>query len=285
MESYPCLEIDPVRTMMVLGPQVTAQCLGDCSTHHLSYRQLVESGIKTALEMESFRSKEDRARKETLLRHAYELEPAFASSKVVEVLRSHGRYENWLKQTFSAANVKLTEKGNTVLQHLLALRQEGVRLAYTHYDETLSRVLGLPPVILEDEEGVKKWSQGFPALLHLHGVAVHPQSVMFDCLSYENAVGGAPSAHLVLEQFRSKTVIFVGFDDIYFDPFLHKLVKTFATSQEAKLACPPLFLSATMTTRPGGVLPLPVGPIADLHRYIRSSSTNFKTGLLSNLFQ
>ena len=278
MESYPCLEIDPVRTLMVLGPQVTAQCLGDCSTHHLSYRLLVESGIKTALEVESFDSKEDRTRKETLLRHAYELEPAFASSKVVEVLRSHGRYESWLKQTFSTASVKVTEKGNAILQHLLALRQEGVRLAYTHYDETLSRALGLPPVILEDAEGVKKWSQGFPALLHLHGAAAHPQSVMFDCLSYENSVGGTSSADVVLEQFRSKTVIFVGFDDIYFDPFLPKLVKTFAKSQEAKLACPPLFLSATMTTRPSGVLPLPVGPISDLHHYIRSSSTNFKTG-------
>lgn len=282
METYPCIEVDPVRTLMVLGPQVTAQCLGDCSTHHLSYRLLVESGIQAALEVESFHSKEDRARKETLLRHAYELEPAFASSKIAEILRSHGHYENWLKQTFSIANVKFSEKGKAILQHLLTLRQEGVRFAYTHYDETLSLALGLPAIILEDAEGVKKWSQGFPALLHIHGAASHPQSVKFDCLSYENAVGGAPAVDLVQEQFRNKTVIFVGFDDIYCDPFLLKLVKTFANFQETGLSSPPLFLSSSNNTLPRGVLALRIGPVADLHRYIRSSSTNFKTGSLLN---
>ena len=79
------IEVDPVRTLLVLGPQITALCMSESkdnvSSHpsFLEYRKIVEGGIKKSLELENFSSNEARKRKEMLLLNAYELEPASVS--------------------------------------------------------------------------------------------------------------------------------------------------------------------------------------------------------------
>lgn len=243
-------EVDPVRTLLVLGPQITALCLSEkrdspSTPAFLCYQSIVESGIQRALELDTFSRNEARDRRGQLLQNAYELEPAFAAHKVTETLCEHNHHESWIKEVFHhVKDLHFTGDSSPTLQHLSALRREGVRLIYTHYDDLLARALKLPVVLLDDEEGVRKWSQGFPALLHLHGVYSRPQSLKLDCLCYELAVGGGKPAYIVREQFQSRMVIFAGYDRPFTDPFLPKLLKSFATPHTMPTTLP-LLLSGT----------------------------------------
>lgn len=281
------VEVDPVRTLLVLGPQVTCLCLSEARTSltapsFLSYKSIVECGIQKALELENFEASEARERKEALLQNAYELEPAFAANKVVETLKANNFYDPWIKEVFHAAK-ELQFEGETsrTLQYILHLRKRGVRIIYTHYDDLLARALGLPVVLLEEEEGVRKWSQGFPALLHLHGVYSRPQSIKMDCLCYQSSIGQGKSADIIREQFQSRSVIFIGYDNQFMDPFLPKVLQSFATPLTMPTSLPLLLTTSKRPPSLNGLLPLTIDCNTNLSSLVTISATPLGVGMFN----
>ncbi len=255
----PILQLDPERCICVLGPQIAAQCLEFLASNGertaaisappaLSYKGLVELGVQKLLEVESFASNGERARRETLLMNTYELEPCFAANKVTESLRAHRLFESWVTQVFSSLQVpQAIRKGmaaHPTIKYLLALQAKGLRLAYSHYDTVLATALGELPVLLENEDGVRRWyhnsrTSGGGGLLYLHGLHAFPASMKWDCVSYPSGVGDSPGAKVLKEVCKNKMVMFIGFDGDFFDPFLPKFASSFCDP----LKVPPLFVT------------------------------------------
>ena len=280
-----CIDVDPVRTLLVLGPQITAQCLSENreSTAHpsfLEYRSIVEKGIKKSLELDNLTTNEAIRRKEMLLLNAYELEPSFAANKVMETLKEHNEYASWMKEmSLNSKDYQFDGNQSPTLQYILSLRREGARLIYTHYDDLMARALGLPVVLMEDDESARKWSQGFPALLHVHGVFSRPQSLKMDCLCYKTQVGEGKSADIVREQFQSRAVIFLGFDEPFIDPLLPKMLSTFAGPSTMPSSFPLLLSCCVSNTVPvsGGCLMLKMQKL-DLNLVLKVSSKSLGVG-------
>ena len=246
----PTVQVDPNRCICVVGPQIAAEYLSSSERARtppvFSYRRLVESGIQRVLEVESFQTDEERVRKQTLLVNAYELEPVFASNKVVETLKAHGCYEQWLAEMFSSLRCAPTQRGaNATIDHLLHLQDKGMLLVYSHCDSVLDTALGCEPILPDSEEAVRNWAmRRTSGLLHIHGVHTHPASMKWDCISYDSAVGGTIGGRVLKDLCKTKTFLFVGFDGEYFDPLLPKFAKLF-TSSPAR--CP---LMITLGSRP-----------------------------------
>lgn len=286
------IEIDPVRTLLVLGPQITSLCLSESRKvpsspqassplGFLSHRALAESCIRRALDLEDPEQDGARERRELLLRNAYELDPAFAMNKAMESLRERNGSERWLEEAFSPCReLGLELESSRTLQHLYQLRRKGVRLLYTHYDDTLARALGLPVVLPDDgEEEVRRWAQGFPALLHLHGVHTRPDSVKIDCICYKSEVGLGRAADVIREQFQSRMSLFIGYDSSHFlDPFLSKVVSTFATPSVMPTSLPLLLSLSRKQLSVPDVLPMAVEPSTSLSSLIKISKTHLSVG-------
>lgn len=223
------LGVDPHRAVLVIGPQLTAECLGSSDIPiFLSYQAIVEDGIQCALDLERFESTAEREHRESLLRSAYELEPTFAAYKIVETLRGQGQYEQWLKELFQSSLDQKLSGDHELLHQLQALQKQGVRLVYTHYDEMIATALGMAVVVPEDVAGVRLWAEGLPVILNVHGAISKLESLKLACIGYETALAGCPTAQLVQSQFHHKTVIVLGMDEPHYDPLLPKLLGTFA---------------------------------------------------------
>ena len=243
--------IDPGRCICVLGPQVTAEYLTSNPNGVpavLSYRGLVESGINRLLELEQFPAEADRQHRQTLLKNAYELEPSFAAHKVVESLKAFDSYEQWLSDCFAPLqHARPSSKSTaTTLEWLQGLKAKGLPLAYTHYDSVLDNALNTTPLLLDNEEVVNKWAAGkIPGLLHLHGVASLPGSVKLDCLAYEATVADCPGAKVLKQLCKTRHIVFLGFDDVYFDPCIARFSTTFVGPAHAPSRFPLLVTSST----------------------------------------
>ena len=244
----PVVQVDPERCLCVLGPQLAAQYLSQTeqgpSPKVLSYKGLVEMGIQRVLEAE-LGSSEEKQRKEMLLRNAYELEPSFATNKVVESLKGTGRYEQWVAEVFSSVRCTPAVRGsNATIDQLHALQEKGMLLAYTHYDTVLDTALSSPPVLMGNEEAVKNWAgRRTSGLLHIHGVHSLPGTMRWDCITYDNSVGDSPGGRILKEVCKGKTVFFIGFDGHHYDPFLTKFATAFCTPSLSP-AMAPLLISA-----------------------------------------
>ena len=278
-----CVEVDPIRTLLVLGPHVTAQCLSETRDHSvhpafLEYKRIVEGGIRKSLDLDNLMNNETMRRKEMLLMNAYELEPAFAAHKVFETLKEHGEYEAWMKETFqNSKEFHFDGSSSSTLQYIMSLRREGVRLVYTHYDDLMARALGLPVVLMEDEEGARKWSQGYPAMLHLHGVFSRPQSMKMDCLCYKTQVGEGKAADILREQFQSRAVVFAGFDEPFVDPLLPKVLSTFAAPTTMPTSFPLLLTTLQRPPASSGCLSIRAQKL-ELGSILKISSTSLGVG-------
>lgn len=240
------LQLDPERCILVLGPQIAAECLPTPSRPPpaLSYNMLLEAGVQKMLDLENSLSTEEKIRKRTLLVNAYELDPSFVGNVVVTSLKKHGSYEEWLAESFSTiSGLPTPHSPNHLVEKLQSLLRMGTLMIYTYYDMVLDRALGTQPIIMENEDDVRNWaSRQTPGILHVHGIHTQPASVCCDCVNYQKVIGGSKSGRLLREVCKTKTVIFVGFDGEFFDPFMPKFSSTFvdtSTSQE-----PPLFLSS-----------------------------------------
>ena len=227
----PTLQIDPERCVLVLGSQLAAAALAlsEGVPAALSYAMVIDIGVQKMLELEGVDTFEEKSRRQSLLLSAYELEPSFAASKVVDSLREHGVYHQWLNELFGsllALPVHCNQGG--IVERLASLQDQGALLVYTYYDTILDVALNTSPVLLSDEDAVRnligRKSRG---LLHVHGAYSQPDSVCCDCVNYRQLVGEASGAPLLKEACRNRNVIFIGFDSEFFDPFLTKFSRTF----------------------------------------------------------
>ena len=191
----------------------------------------MEDGIQRALELEEFESSAERQHKEHLLQSAYELEPGFAAYKVVETLRCHDQYEEWLGELFHSSSDQTLNRDNGLLNHLQSLQRQGARLVYTHYDEVLANALGLAPVTPDDEQQLRRWAEGLPALLHIHGAISKLDSLKLACVAYDGTITSAH--HLIQAQFQHRTVVVLGMGDANYGPLLSKLLGALAAPRSS----------------------------------------------------
>lgn len=275
----PTVQLDPNRCICVIGPQISAEYLSSAERARtpavLSYRRLVESGIQRVLEMEPFESSDERLRRQTLLVNAYELEPAFASIKVVETLKARGCYEQWLAEVFSSLRNAPAQRGtNAIIDHLLRLQDKGMLLAYSHYDTVLDTAMGCEPILLDSEDAVRKWAaRRTSGLLHIHGAHTHPASMKWDCIAYESAVGESGGSRVLKDLCRNRTVLFVGFDGEYFDPFLPKFASCFISSANVPARCPLLIAAGSKTPVHPSFVTLRLPQLVSLEKLLQPSLT------------
>lgn len=236
------LQVDPERCVLVLGSQLAAAALSlsEGVPAALSYAMVVEMGMQKMLELEGAENVE-KARKQSLMLSAYELEPSFAASKVVDCLKEHGFYQKWLEELFgSLLTLPVHKNQGGVVGKLHSLQEQGALLVYTYYDTILDSAFHTVPVLLDDEEVVRSWAaHQTPGLLHVHGIYSKPESMQCDCVNYRQLVGDAAGGHVLREVCRSRSVIFLGFDGEFYDPFLFKFSRAFLSSSQP----PPLLLS------------------------------------------
>lgn len=281
----PCVEIDPTKFVIVVGPQFTISVLkelGSCTSSAynssepvFAFGSIVDEGLNLLLQTESFRSESDKAKFETLYRNAYELDPLFALRKVAASLKKNGRYEEWLNRLFSFDSSHSALQNSTNVQHLLELQRHGALLVYTHCDDILDRAVNQQPVLLENTDLTAKWCKGeVPGFLHIHGVYSKPGTVKLDCDLYETA--HQPLADLK-GLFREKHAIVIGFDAPASDPLQSKFLENFVDDSsnqhaffvslgELSLAatpCLPLDLSLTSTSPDGVVLSNTVATVTE----------------------
>ena len=243
----PIVQFDPERCVLVLGPQLTAASLAlkDGVPAALSYKVLIEAGVQKTLELETFHSNEEKQRKQTLLANAYELDPAFVGSYMVEALKTYGIYDQWLLEVFSSLHNTPVQRGtSSVVDQLLMLQEKGTLLVYTYYDTILDQAMGTAPVLLESEENVHNWAlRRTQGLLHVHGVYSRPQSVCCDCVNYNKLVGDSKGGSILRDVCKTRSVIFLGFGSRFYDPFLAKFASTFICSIQTYM--PSIVLSST----------------------------------------
>ena len=270
----PTVQLDPERCILVLGPQVAAECLASPSRPPpaLSYNMLLEAGVQKMLDLENDLSNEEKIRKRTLLVNAYELDPSFVGNVVVNSLKRSESYTQWLEESFSTLS-NLSHASNQFVEKLHALQKMGILMIYTYYDVVLDRTLGTPPILMENEEEVQSWAnRQTRGILHVHGVHSKPESVCCDCVNYEQIIGGSKSGQFLKDLCKSKTVIFAGFDGEFYDPFMPKFSSTFVDTATARH--PPLLLSC-LAKIPNTVsfLTLRIPQMASLERVLLPAPT------------
>ena len=241
----PCIEIDPSKYVIVVGPQFTVSVMKELSASEsadecnsgapiLAFSGIVEEGIKLLLETEQFQNESERVKFETLYRNAYELEPLFALRKIAASLKKTGRYSEWLNRVFEWKPLSNTHvQSSHSLQHLLQLQRNGALLVYTHCDDILDRAANMQPVLLENADDAAKWSRGeLPGFLHLYGVFRDPGTVKLDCDFYGNVTH--PVHHTVKtlkDLFQARHSIVLGFNSPSDDPLQSKFLETFVENE------------------------------------------------------
>ena len=269
----PSVQFDPGRCVLVLGPQIAAASLA-LKEHELgppaaalSYAVLFESGMQKILELDASQSKDEKLRKQSLLAGAYELDPSFVANTVVESLRGHDKYEQWLTESFNSLYSLPVQNGQgSVIEELRQLQEKGVLLIYTYYDMILDRAMDTAPVLMDSDEDVKNWGlRKTSGILHVHGIHSRSSSVMCDCVNYGKIVGESSAGRRLREICRNRTVIFVGFDGRFYDPLLPKFANAFLHSSHAQstagllltfTGCPtnhPALLKVKLSTMSGGL--------------------------------
>ena len=244
----PSVQFDPGRCVLVLGPQIAAASLalnndrelGPATTAAaaaaLSYAVLFESGMQKMLELDTSQSKEEKLRKQSLLAGAYELDPSFVANTVVESLRGHDKYEQWLTESFNSLYSLPVQNGQgSVIEELRQLQEKGVLLVYTYYDMILDKAMDTAPMLMDTDEDVKNWgSRKMSGILHVHGIHSHSSTVMCDCVNYGKIVGESSAGRRLREICRNRTVIFIGFDGRFYDPLLPKFANAFLHPSHAQ---------------------------------------------------
>ena len=279
----PSVQFDPGRCVLVLGPQIAAASLALKelgAPAALSYSTLFEVGMQKMLELDPSQSKEEKIRKQTLLAGAYELEPSFVANKVVESLRSHDKYEQWLTDMFSSLyNLPVHSGPNSVVEDLKHLQEKGVLLVYSYYDMILDHAMDSAPILMEEED-VKNWgSHKMPGILHVHGVHSHPSSVMCDCVNYDKVVVDTNAGRRLKEICRNRTVLFIGFDGRFYDPFLPKFASNFLSGAQAHSTALLLTFTGSVTNHPSLLKVKLSSNVGGICKFLVPTLSPYKPGL------
>lgn len=221
-----CLELNPDRYAIVIGPQFVTALLSriecDEASPTLSYSDIVLAGIGVA--SATIQGESERTKFELLHKNAYELDPLFAYTKVSTKLRKLGLYDQWLRNIFERAH-DVSSGATDSLQHLLDLQKKGALLVYTHCDDTLDRAVNQPPVLVED---AASWARGeTPGFLHVHGVYSRPSSVRLDYDFYDNSAHPHHAGGRVLcDHLKGRRALCIGFDGHREDPLQAKFLES-----------------------------------------------------------
>lgn len=268
------IQLDVDKCVLVLGPQVAAECLQSSPTRPtppaLSYNMLLEAGVQKMLDTAHGVSNEEKIRRRALLVNAYELDPSFVGNVVVNSLKRNSSYTQWLDESFSTLsqhNTHTSATANGFVDKLQSLQKMGALLIYTYYDVVLDNALGTTPILMENEEDVHNWAnRSARGILHVHGVHSKPDSVCCDCVNYEQLIGGSKSGRFLRDLCKTKTVLFAGFDNEFYDPFMPKFSKTFVDNGSRQ---PPLLISCmTKIPHTASFLTLKVPQMASLERLL-----------------
>ena len=132
---------------------------------------------------------------------------------------SGGEFKRWMRETVGTLRLLHPEVPQ-------ALRDLGVPLLTTNYDDILEEATGLPALTWRDTSETERVLRGEDrAILHLHGYWKRPESVILGVRSYEEILRD-PHAQAVLRALRlTKTLLFVGFGGGLDDPNFGTLLR------------------------------------------------------------
>lgn len=220
----PCLEVDPSRFVVVMGPSFTAAVLQQALSEDgslswngsaprlpaVDVKGMVKEGLSILMESRQFQSEAERAENEQLYIKALEVEPIM---KLSTSMQQCGRYSEWLDRCFKLGAVSVA-RTPPILIHLEELQDAGALLVYTGCDDVLSK-LTKQQVLTAEGECVLQWRKGqLKGIMHVHGVYWKPDSVQLNCEVYKSLSHPARTA---LEQlgsvFRDRFVISLGVCD------------------------------------------------------------------------
>ena len=140
-----------------------------------------------------------------------------------------GEFRTWLRDTVGALEVR----DASVLE---SMRDLGVVLATTNYDDLIENVTGLEPVTWMDGSTVERVLRGDePGVLHLHGYWKRPESVILGIRSYEQVLNNAHAQAMQHLIAAGRTLVFVGcragLQDPNFGGLLAWAAKVFSQSE------------------------------------------------------
>ena len=241
----PCLEVDPARFAIVVGPQFTATLLKEICEQSgtrsysksedalFTYDSIVQEGIRTLGETEKFRDPSERAKFEVMYKNACELDPLFALRKIAASLQEAGRYGEWLTRIFQVPLPGAAKPTPSIMQ-LVDLQRRGALIMYTHCDDIMSRIGGFEPAVLEDAPSAERWSRGESlSILHVHGVYSRPETVKLDCGVYDEHSHPMHDSFKELKKvFQHRNVVTIGFTSASLeDPMLARFCKSFMSQK------------------------------------------------------
>ncbi len=256
----PLLEVNPETCIVIVGPLVSQSCLPVVpDSLKLTHKSLMVAGTQLVL------ATDERGRLEELFQVDFDA----ASEELCTVLKRQGDLERWMSScccTGVQSGMRITTGSPIVtpapiLQLLLKIQNEGCRLVYTHYDNTLDTVAGMIPILPTHGHHLDQWITGhLKGFLHIHGHYSDTDSLMLHSTTYDNL----PSSRLTcFEQlrdlFRRRTLLFIGHNPAHLNPLLVKMVNTLLLdNDETTVRNPPLFISSTTEPLPSCFLHLPI---------------------------
>ncbi len=242
----PCLEVNPKKFVIVMGPPFTAavlhQAFGESGTTQSSKNSsrnaprlpavdvagMVNEGLSILTESRQFQSEAERADTEQLYRSALEAEPVM---KLSTSMQQCGRYAEWLDRCFRL--VDMPTRAPALLRQLVDLQDRGALLVYTGCDDVLSKLAGQQVLLAETKEGVERWGRGqLKGIMHVHGVYWKPGSVQLNCDVYKTPSHPTRAALEHLGSiFKERFVLSMGVCDInqLDNPMMAVFIRTFLT--------------------------------------------------------
>lgn len=227
----PCLEIEPSKFILVLGPRFAATVLSemvaaeDTKLPALGLTEMVNEGISVLLDLRQFQNERERADYEKLYRNAFQVDPL---PRLLYNLQHCGGYGSWLERCFQL-RLEPSRSCPPILERLLELQNKGALLVYTGCDDTLSRQTNQR--VLLPTENLADWMAGrMRGFLNVHGVYWKPESLQLNCEVYTNASHPSRLAIGQLEHlFQQRSVIAVGTCDPtdLSNPMLAAFARTF----------------------------------------------------------
>jgi SIR2-like domain len=130
-----------------------------------------------------------------------------------------GEYSAWLQDTVGRLRVRDRE----VLE---ALRDLGIPLATTNYDDLIEEVTTLPAVTWRDGAAVQRVIRGDESgVLHLHGYWRQPESVVLGIRSYDAVLGDTHAQTVQSALALMNSFLFIGYGAGLADPNFGALLR------------------------------------------------------------
>lgn len=209
----PCIEVEPSKFVVVLGPRFAATVLSevvavtDAKLPSLGLTEMVNEGISVLLDVKQFQNEAERADCEKLYRNAFQVDPL---PRLLSNLQHCGGYASWLERCFQLRAEPSKGCNSPILERLLELQDEGALLLYTGCDDVLSRLTNQR--VLLPTEDLAEWMVGEKkGFLNVHGVYWKPETLQLKCEAYTDPSHPSRLSMGQLELFfQQRSVIAIG---------------------------------------------------------------------------